>query len=281
MPGFREECEHLAPLETFDPAAFREDTSVPQELCNFVLALALIFNDCKDAVYAHVVLAGLKPERRQRSRLWGAVAGAQLHADRAVAGVVHELFELIRANDTGDVIRHPFFVSLVQNLPASSREGWAALTAVARGDQPTDPFGKRLMLLRHKVSFHYDAKALFAGYTQHFLGPSREDERAYISRGNSMRESRFFFADAAATGYFSHLIGPENRVALTERLADTIERINHSLMMIVGAFILRRKYHFRVKLDRRDLRAQEHRLKRRRREWAASTDRSIAPAMAP
>jgi hypothetical protein len=245
MPGFREECELLAPLETFDPEAFRGNDEVPQALCNLVLALALIYNDCKDAIYAHVVLAGIKPEGSQRTRILGAVAGAQLHAFRAVAALLHELFELIRANDNENALRHPFFVSLVQHLHPVSRERWLALVSVARDAAPTDKLGKRLLLLRNKVLFHYDAKAIFTGYTQHFLSPAKRDDRGYVSRGISMRSTRFFFADAAATGYLRSVVGSENTDELTEHLGEVIDQINHGLMMIVGLFIQRRGYSFR------------------------------------
>jgi hypothetical protein len=41
MKSFQEECATLEPPQTFNPAAFRE-------ACNLVLALALIYNDCKN-----------------------------------------------------------------------------------------------------------------------------------------------------------------------------------------------------------------------------------------
>lgn len=111
MLGFREECEMLAALETFDPEAFRGDDRVPQAVCSFVLALALIHNDCKDAICAHVALAASQPDGPpKKTKVWGQ---SLVHAFRGV-GLVHELFELIRAN--GDVLRHDFFVSLVQHL---------------------------------------------------------------------------------------------------------------------------------------------------------------------
>ncbi len=248
MPGFREECEMLAALESFDPEAFRGNEQVPQAVCNFVLALALIYNDCKDAIYAHVALAASKPAGSpQKTKVWGAIAGAQLHAFRAVAGLLHELFELIR--DNNDVLRHDVFVSLVQRLHPRSREAWAALVAVASDATPTDKLGKRLLLLRNKVFFHYDAKAIFSGYAQHFLGPAKQDDRAYVSRGASMRATRFFFADAAATGYVRSVVGPDDTGELMEELGDIVERINYGLMMIVGTFIQRRGYSFRVEAE--------------------------------
>jgi hypothetical protein len=243
--GFRDECELLAALETFDPEAFRGDDKVPQAVCNFVLALALIYNDCKDAIYAHVALAESKPDGPplQRTKVWGAIAGAQSHAFRAVAGLLHELFNLIRAND--DVLRHDFFVSLLRQVHPKSREAWAALVDVAHGATPTDTLGKHLLLIRNKVFFHYDPKAIFAGYTEHFLGSKKQDDRAYLSRGESMRATRFFFADAAATGYLSSVMGSETAGALTEEIAEVIVSINHGLMLIVGRFIQRRGYSFR------------------------------------
>jgi hypothetical protein len=34
----------LSDLESFDPKAFEGDSVVPQDVCNFVLTLALVFN---------------------------------------------------------------------------------------------------------------------------------------------------------------------------------------------------------------------------------------------
>jgi hypothetical protein len=56
MKSFQEECACLESLETFDPAAFEGNEEVPQKLCNLVLALALIYNDCKNMTYAATLL---------------------------------------------------------------------------------------------------------------------------------------------------------------------------------------------------------------------------------
>lgn len=249
MPGFLEECEKLAALETFDPEAFRGKDDVPQAVCNFVLALALIYNDCKNAIYAHVAIALSKPAGEpQRNKVWGSIGGVQFHAFRAVAGILHELFNLIRDNE--DVLHDAFFDALVNKyLHPKSRTAWLALVEVAFDATPTDKLGKQLLLLRNKVFFHYDSKAIFAGYTQHFLGPEKQDNRAYLSRGDSMRATRFFFADAAATGYLRAIVGSETAGELTKELGDVIETINYGLMMIVGTFIQRRGYAFRQETE--------------------------------
>lgn len=237
--GFLEECLKLAPLETFDPEAFRGDAEVPQEICNFVLALALIYNDCKDAIYAHVALGDLRPaETPQRNRIWGAISGAQLHIFRAVAALLHELFQLIERNRQH--LDHEFFVALVQRLHPKQRGAWTALVDVACDRAPTNQLGKKLVRLRNKVLFHYDPEEIFRGYRHHFLEPTKVDVRAYVSRGGSMRGSRFYFADAAVAGYLHSLAGAEPTGKLAEDIADVLDQVNLGLMMIVRTYIQRR-----------------------------------------
>jgi hypothetical protein len=244
MPGYRDECEKLAALESFDPEAFRGNDKVPQEVCNFVLTLALIYNDCKDGIYAHVVLAESKPDGPpQKDKVWGAFAGAQFHAFRAVASVLHEVCELIRDNEA--ILRDAFFCSVVRNLPSQSRKAWEALVDAAHEATPKDDLGKQLHRLRNKVAFHYDPKAMFIGYAAHFLGERKRDERAFVSRGDSMRSTRFFFADAAATGYVQSVAGSDTADEIKSELADIVGHVNNGLMMLVRTFIERRGYAYR------------------------------------
>jgi hypothetical protein len=246
--GFLEESQMLAPLESFPPEAFRGDDKVPQDLCSFVLALALIYNDCKDALYTHVAIAEQTPAGPpQKSRAWGGLAGSQLHAFRVVAGLLHELFKLIQENE--QILEHDFFAALVRRLPRPSRRAWTTLVEVARGATPTDELGKRLLLIRHKVFFHYDLKAIFRGYSRYFLDAGRVDSRAYVSRGGSMRATRFFFADAAAEGYIHHVSGTAALAEVAEDLAEIVDSINNGLMTIVGRFIQARGFAFRQEVE--------------------------------
>jgi hypothetical protein len=160
---------------------------------------------------------------------------------------LHELFDLIRSNR--DLLDHKFFLSVVKQLSPTGREAWVALVNVAVDAVPTDPLGKRLLLLRNKVFFHYDPKAIFQGYTQHFLGTTRRDDRAYLSRGDSMRKTRFYFADAAATGYLRFVVGPEQVDELMMNVAEIIDQVNHGLMTIVGTYIQRRGYSYRAESE--------------------------------
>lgn len=244
MKTFQEECSELAKLETFDPLAFQADETVSKELCNFILALALIFNDCKNLIYVYLVIADSRPEGKfERNRLWGAFSGVQFHIFRDLVGLLHELFKLIRDNES--LLQQSFFKSVIRQIDKPAKEAWYTVAAVALGNKPSDGLGKRLSLVRNNISFHYGGKAIFRGYRHHFLEPGHLDERAFISRGHSMQESRFYFADAAAIGYLRSIAGRDNLEELIGNISNLLEPVNHSLFAIVTTYIQKRGFAFR------------------------------------
>lgn len=248
MKTFREECSELAPLETFDPVAFRANAEVPQGLCNFVLTLALIYNDCKDLMYSYTVLVESQPDGPfRRTRQWGAWNGVKFHIIRMLVSLLHELFNLICDNQA--LLQHPFLVSVLKQLPKDARDAWKAVVAVASGATPTDPLGKTLLLIRNKVVFHYDPRAILKGYSHHFLAPDALDDRAFISRGGSMRETRFYFADAAATGYPKSEVGRDKWDGMLMKMVGVLEQVNRALMMVVHKYIQRRGCAYRAETE--------------------------------
>ena len=249
MKTFQEECFELAQLETFDPLAFQADETVSQDLCNIILTLALIYNDCKNLIYAYLVTAQFRPEGKfVRNRLWGAFSGVQFHIFRAIIGLLHELFNLIRNNES--LLQQPFFKSVIHQIDTPAKKAWDTVVAVALGNIPSDELGKSLLLVRNKISFHYDGKAIFIGYKHHFLKSDHLDERAFISRGNSMKESRFYFADAAALGYLRSIVGQEKIEELIIKIGDLLDPVNHSLMAIVNAYIQKRGFAYRLETEK-------------------------------
>jgi hypothetical protein len=248
MKTFREECNELAQLESFDPLAFQADENVPQDLCNFMLTLALIFNDCKNLIYAYLASDQSSSDGKHgRNRFAGALSGFKLHMFRTITGLLHELFYLIRNNKS--VLQNPFFKSVVRQIDPCARKAWETIVAVALGNTPSDTLGKRLLLVRNKLSFHYDGKAIFIGYTHHFIEAEHLDERAFISRGNSMKATRFYFADAAALGYLRSITGRENIDMLITEIADMLDPLNHSLTALVNSYIQRRGFPFRSETE--------------------------------
>jgi hypothetical protein len=244
MKSFQEECATLESLQTFDPAAFEGDEDVPQGLCNLVLALALIYNDCKNTTYAALLLKDCKPAGNPEiNAVWGTWAGTEWHLFRLMISGVHELFSLIQ--DHQDVLTHEFLVKVVKQLHPTSRKSWESLTAAASGTTPKDDFGRMLLRIRNQMVFHYDPKGIFAGFKRHFLIPTRPQDRAFISRGLSMGASRFYFADAAVEGYFQEIVGKGEVGQLSMKIRDVVDSLNLALLGLVDRFIQQRGFAYR------------------------------------
>jgi hypothetical protein len=148
----------LALLESFNPGAFEGDAKVSQDVCNFVLTLALIFNDLKDLIVAQVILQSQKPSGFFKvTRQWGEYNGIDLHIWKLMVGLFHEIVRLIRESE--DVIADPFFQSVLKSLRKKERDIWFSLVDAAI--TKTNPEENRFaLLIRNKVVFDYLPKEI-------------------------------------------------------------------------------------------------------------------------
>jgi hypothetical protein len=244
--SFHNDCSKLAPLETFDPQAFLGDDRVPQSLCNFILILALVFNDLRDLYYANVLLGDCKPvNSTQKSRHLGSYSGLYLHVIRLIMGSVHELLNAI--NEQRGDLESPFFREVVRGLPMDTRDDWNDLVKVAQGITPTEQkLNKLLLRIRNNLSFHYDPRAAHAGFKKHFV-TMKADNRGYVSRGDSIQESRFYFADAAVQGLLLQVIGEESD-ELSQAFDKLLGKVCRPIMLIVAGFIQKRGFAFRTEV---------------------------------
>jgi hypothetical protein len=87
MRTYRDHVRGLSLLETFDSRAFAPDDTYSQQVCDVVLSLALVFNDLKDVLVAHDLLATAAPkERAAISAEVGEYNGLVLHLVRLHSG---------------------------------------------------------------------------------------------------------------------------------------------------------------------------------------------------
>jgi hypothetical protein len=186
----------LAPLEWFDQNAFKEDDKISREVCGFVLSLALIYNDIKNTALLNKVLNESRPaEPYMICKEWGEFSALEHFIDRMTVGILHELFNLIYKNEK--ILKDKFFISIVKSVPNDLRNNWESIVNTSFEKPNENKLTKDLMFIRNKVSFHYDRKVIFSGY-KNFFEKVKVMNKAYISRGGNMPESRFYFADAAA-----------------------------------------------------------------------------------
>lgn len=242
--SFLDKAQDLGPLETFDPAAFVSDSETPQALCDFVLALALAYNDLRDIFLARILLQEVSPTDRKTPTPHAALSnGLGIALIRAHAGALHELLNLVAENRAQ--LAHPAFAKVLGKLNKVGREAWEAVVNAANNRPAADPIAKALLFCRNKVAFHYDPKEIRRGYLRRFGPQSTNDPRPLLSRGVAMKNRRFHFADAAAEAYLVDK-GQDRAVDLIFRGGgELLESVNAALYLVVTTFIAARGFAWR------------------------------------
>ncbi|MFC1693677.1 hypothetical protein ACFL1R_09250 [Candidatus Latescibacterota bacterium] len=236
-----ESLSSLSKLDTFDKNAFIGDNGYSQDLCNFILALSLIWNDTKNIIMFHDYIISLKPKDKEHydpkdmpvKPILGEISGIEVYLEKSLIAVIHELFILVR--NSKDVVESDCFKKICKKLHKNCRESWGIIISYAFGgaDSKT-PLGKALLMVRHKIANHYDEKEIFKGYKKKFL---MESNILYISRGIRMCEKRFYFADAAAQEYYKsqqEKVTPEEFYKNITLIRDCI---NLAIQNLVDTFI--------------------------------------------
>ncbi len=235
MKTFSENASQLVSHLEFDPNAFIGGRKTSQEVCNFILTLALAYNDYKFYMMTFIMLMESKPEgEAQRSAVWGEYIGIKLHIIRLQIGFVHELFNLIEKNKK--ILEDDFFKETIRMINTRARESWTSLVDVALMKEQNNLLAR----IRNKVTFHYDINELFAGYKLGFFKNGASQD-ACISIGNTLQKSRFYFADVAIQGYL------EKKLNLTvetffSSFNNILGEINNALYDICIKFIQRRGF---------------------------------------
>lgn len=242
MAEYHQEVALLAPLESFDYRAFVGSADVPQSVCDFVLSLALAYNDLRDSIFVRLLLDEARPPDAKISPARGQFGGLVIARIRLQVGRVHELLKLVEKCQAD--IDDPSFQKIVKQLSKPGREAWAALETVAQEtavkDKTTEtPLVRALRFVRNKVAFHYDPEHIRQGFEQAFAGAAGAQE-PMLSRGGSLQKTRFYFADAAAEAFIQE---NDTDKAVTDFLhghGELLDDINQALYEVVTKFIASR-----------------------------------------
>ena len=87
-----ESLKNLNPLESFNKNAFIADEKYEQELCNFILALALVWNDTKNLLLYYEYLKSLEPLdvskvedlKQLETPFWGELSGIKNYLEKNI-----------------------------------------------------------------------------------------------------------------------------------------------------------------------------------------------------
>ena len=233
MNKYNESVKALALPQTFDERVFVADASCPQALCDFILSLALMFNDFKDIVLGHQLVQTVLPESRDPSRELGQAGGISEHLFRMLMAVIHELLVLL--DKSRNAMTHPVFQRVVKKLHPEARHAWKTLSSLQVGPNSKSPVAQLVFFARNKVAFHYDVKALAAGYRASFL--TEPNKSPYISRALSMAGTRFYFADAAAQRLMRDTANPAIVDDFFSAKLGIFLQINHAIREVVAVFV--------------------------------------------
>jgi len=198
--------DQLNKLEKFDRGVFVGDSEYSQEFCNFFLALAMIWNDHKTLMLFWDHMATIipensdfdKPQDMPEEPIWGERSGIKVYLEKSLVALVFEFFKTVQKSKS--VVDSPAFEALLKKMLPKYRSEWKQLVQYAiEGTTKNSLLGKALSKTRSKIVNHYDMGELKKGYTRKFF---EQSFTPYISQGNSMSKTRFYFADAAAQEYY-------------------------------------------------------------------------------
>lgn len=233
--NIKEAAAELSKFESFDTDVFKGDHKTSQELCNFIVALALFCNDLKSIVifntisneYAPKDMENVSPELAQ-------YLGLMMHFERLYASMINEFSEFLKKNH--NVLKSGEFNEIIRLLPKENRQCWLDLIDVLfdKTDLKTNEFKSALREIRSNALFHYSSKEIGLGYVNHFVEIGNEP---LISRGNSIGEIRFYFADAAGQSHFTKVLKKRNQDNYSSILNDIIKNILMSAYLVVEKFI--------------------------------------------
>jgi hypothetical protein len=106
-------------------------------------------------------------------------------------------------------------------------------------NKDTSSIISKITRVRSNVSFHFDhsKKELRKGFIRSFYGQSKEiiqHNKAYFSLGIDMKNTRFFYADAAVEDYVKSLLDESDMKVVMK----TIDTMNLTLQSLITAYIM-------------------------------------------
>lgn len=181
------------------------------EFDDFFLISSLIYNDIKDLhflwllIVDHVSEPIIKDGKEELTYHNGEYAGIRQHIIRLFLGTINEF--LVFLSKHRETIEGEKFLKIKSELLEEEKNIWENLynLATAKNEGKLDPVFQFLHDIRSNVAFHYWDSKVPRGFKKFFYenGPSIYNRRAHYALGESMRSTRFFYGDAAASAYIN------------------------------------------------------------------------------
>jgi hypothetical protein len=229
----------LAPLQSFDPDVLLTGND---ELDGFIVGLAVAYNDLKGVHWMNYMLENHQPtDAKEISPEAGQWNGMRVGASRWLMALSHEILHAVARASELNTLKRPEVLQALRIMARPHQEQWKRLVRIAIGkERALGPLREYLSGVRNTGAFHFSYTANFLrGYRAHFVedAKSPHNERAYVSIGDSVAGTRFFFADAAALRMYA---GDEDLGKLFRESEDLVDEMHVPLKAFLHAYIKNR-----------------------------------------
>lgn len=213
------------------------------DVADFFLVLAIIFNDLKGLVHFDQLILQIyrKPELTEVSAHTGEYGGLRIQLYKLLVATINEFFEFVKEHQ--GILNTGEFGLILKALPRERREQWEGIVDIATGKTPTaSSFTKTLLQARNNVAFHYyqSAKNLRKGFVGKFFKKEKNDTNknkfAYYSIGENMEQTRFYYADAATEEYLAINSGIKE-LPTKEEYEKQIRTIIHDMNVTIALLL--------------------------------------------
>lgn len=223
----------LSPFKEIDKRIFEGDSNSSDKVCNFLLLLALVYNDLKFIqVSMNLITNSLEQSKERKTS--GELAGMQFFIYRLNVALLHEFQINIKNNQS--IIQSDYFKSLLNGLTLNVQNHWNSFFEAATStkiEKDSNPFH----MIRNNTLFHYGLKEIRSGYQKKFIDPSN---KPCVSYGPAMKNTRFYYADAAIEGYFIRKAEGNDINTLFKQIVDLNKNLTFTLGNISEKFISQR-----------------------------------------
>ncbi len=210
----------------------------PDGVTGFIIALATVYNDLKDTDWICQQLLNNKPKNaNQITAQHGQWNGMMCFVFRKYIAILFEFFELLNRNKS--VFGQS---SIVDTELIMSREYslyWKNLKDVAFSkNSSSESEAKRIWLvcceIRNSNAYHYYGISSFSDGFKKYLSSTGADARLYMSLGEDMEGSRFFFADAAGQNFYNSIFS--KRQITEKQILNFVRLLNGGIMSFLKSF---------------------------------------------
>lgn len=227
--------DELADLKEFEPDLLYSEDKNLKDLYGFIIGLAAFFNDISTLRQFHSYLKTIEPNDPKISKQSGAYNGIRIFLEKSIISLMYEFLSFIK-NNSELYSMTSFKVNVLDRLNDEGRSIFNELVHIATDNKIQNKYFKNLMLIRNKVTSHYDSKVLLKGF-KYIFSKRNKEMKCYYSIDSSDFRTRFYFADAAIQGFIDEITGFIDDQSFYKESTEELKKISYIISKIIEIFL--------------------------------------------